>query len=208
MFCNLFNLSYERNLEEAFAFYFSYVIFAFFISGVFYSLANFFYFLSSYFSGTISVILTYGLPFLTFFIPFLFYTCLSIVIFLKKRLQDRSSVYLVIYTILITFLIPFVLGLCFGFGFLGYDKGFKYGIAGMFIDFFFPNLLFGCIPITILSTKEDRSLTKEIQKMEQEKLEHERKIERQLLTERAIASKIEEIEKYTNNAKEELNEGE
>ena len=57
----------------------------------------------------------------------------------------------------------------------------------------------GCIPVTLLTMKEDNSLKKEIQKMEQEKLEHEQWIEKQLLTERAIASKIVEIKKQADN---------
>lgn len=203
MFLNLFDLSYERNLEEALVFYFFYLAFAFFIAGIFYSTANFFYFLSSYFSGYPSAILTYYVPFLTFFTPFIFYTVLSFVIVLKKRLKDRYSLHLIAYTVLITFLIPLSLGVCFGFGFLGYDKGFQYGIAGTFIDFFFPELIIGCIPLAILTTKEDRSLSKIIKQMEQEKLEHEKWIEKQLLIERAIRLKQEEIKNTKNDEKEE-----
>lgn len=203
MFWNLFDLRYERNLEEALMFYFFYVIFCFLISGVFYSSANFLYFLSSYFSGIISIILTYYIPFLTFFTPFIFYTYLSIILIFKKKLKDRYSLYLVFYTILITFFIPLTLGTCFGLGFLGYTKGFKYGIAAMFIDFFFPCLFLGCIPIMLLSTREDNSLKSEIQEIEREKLENQRKIEKQLLIEHVIKIRQDE---FKNNLKSHLND--
>lgn len=206
----IFDLSYDRNLDEAKVFYFCYVIFAFFIAGLFYSSANFFYYLSGFFSGDISTVLTFYVPFLTFFVPFFFYTFLSISIIFKKKLKDRRSLYLVIYTILITFIIPLVLGICFGFGFLDYTKGFRYGIAGTFIDFFFPSLIFGCIPSAILATKEDCSLIKQVQEMEKERLQQELKIEKLLLIERAITNRVTETKNHEDNTekKEDPNEKE
>jgi len=199
MFKHLFDLSYERDLDDAIVFYFFYFILAYFISGVLNSCANFFFF--------INTSLTKFFFYLIGFVPFFFYMFLTAAIIMKKKLKRQDGVYLIFCTI-ITLLTPLFIGICFGFGFLGYHGGFKVGILGTFMELFFTNLAIGGIPVAILTTKEDFSLNKEIQKMEQEKLEHEQWVEKQLLSERAIASKSEEIKKHTNNTKKEEGQNE
>lgn len=187
MFKNLFDLRYERNLEEAFVFYFFYTLFAFFFAGCL-------RFYTYVFSTKIHLTLA-------FTAPFIFYTFIAISIFLRKNLKDISSIYLVFYTIVLTLFIPlgfawvsFVWSNPFSANFLQ-ECGMAFRVCFLF------ELILGGIPSTFLSTKEDCSLNKEIQKMEQEKLEHEQWIEKQLLTERAIASKLETIRKQENNEK-------
>lgn len=106
-------------------------------------------------------------------VPFIFCTTFALSFMFKKNLKDAFSIFLVILTVFLTVIFPNLLG-----------------------------FYIGLIPVTILSTKEDCSLNKEIQKMEQEKLEHEQWIEKQLLTERAIASKLGTIRKHENNKNE------
>lgn len=195
MFMHLFDFKYERNVYEALAFYFFYVIFGYYFAGLIFYCASLFFYSNNLHMAHICYSLI-G------FMPFLFYSFLSIAIIFKKKLKDRHNIYLIIYTIAITFIIPLIWGICLGFGFLGYNHGIRYGIIGAFLDSLFPDFLFGCIPVAILTTKEDCSLNKEIQKMEEEKLEQEMKIEKQLLTERATASKIEKIKKHVNNTEE------
>ena len=188
MFKNLFDLSYERSFEEAFVFYFVCTIFAFFFAGL---LRIYTYI----FPIKIHLILTYTAP-------FIFYTFIAISIVLRKNLKDTSSIYLIFYTITLTLFTP----LCFAWISLVWSNPFgatflqECGMA--FRVLFLLELMFGCIPLALLTTKEDCSLRKQIQEMEQDKLEHEIKLEKQLLTERAIASKIEEIKKYVNNTEE------
>ena len=181
----LFDLSYERNLDEAKVFYFVYVFFACLIAGIF-------RFYTDIFLTEIRFVLT-------FCSPLIFYTLISINIVLKKRLKDRISIYFTFCTVAITLLFP----LCFALGSFIWSNFLNAGFiqeCGMaFRICFFPSLILGCIPVTLLTMKEDNSLKKEIQKMEQEKLEHEQWIEKQLLTERAIASKIVEIKKQADN---------
>lgn len=187
MFRNLFDLAYERNTDEALVFYFFYLIFTYFIAGLFYSLAGVFH----------SDLLGYTCLALTFFVPCVFYTFLSISIMLQKK--NINSLYLVINTIAITFIIPLALGICIGFGFLGYNQGILNGIGIIFVDYFFCGTLIGCIPVTLLTMKEDNSSKKEVQQMEQEKLEHELWIDKQLMLERSARIQQEKIENNTND---------
>lgn len=188
MFKYLFNLSYERSLDEAKVFYFVYFLFACFIAGMF-----------RFFNGILLPKMQFILTFCT---PFIFYTLISVNIILKKKLKDRSSFYCLFCTVALTLFAP----LCFAWAsfiwsnFLHASFIQECGMA--FRVCFFSGLILGCIPVAILTTKEDYSLNKFIQEMEQEKLEQERKIEKLLLTERAIASKLEEIKKHVNNAEE------
>lgn len=183
MFWNLFNLSYERNLEEALVFYFFYIILGYYFAGLIFYCASLFFF-------NHNLTMTDNCFCLIAFIPFFYYSFLAITIVLKKKLIDRRSIYLVIYTITITFVIPFILAVCIGL---------RHGLIGTFMDTLYPNLLFGCIPVAILTTKEDHSLKKEIQEMEQEKLEHERWVENQLQKERMIVRKNEILKKLKDN---------
>lgn len=176
---------------------------------MFYSSANLLYFISHYFSGFTATFLTYYVPSLTFFMPSILYLFLSVAIFKKKKLRDRNSILLLITSILVNFA-PLILALYTFICNYGHTKSLLFIIGIAFFFFSMPIIIVGGIPSTLLSTKEDRSLDKEIQEMEQEKLEHERWIEKQLLTEHAITSKIEEIKKHVNNIeeKEETNEKE
>lgn len=185
MFKHLFDLSYERNLDEALVFYFFYIIFVYYITG-----------LLTYFVDTYPFVYKYGAW--MFFTPFIFYTFISIYIVLKKNLKDNGSMCLIFYTITLTLFIPVILG-CYFVCSHFVNGGFKIALKVAFFIWFYPGLAFGGIPATILSTKEDYSLSKEIQKIEQEKLENERWVEKQLLTEHVITSKIEEINKHVNN---------
>lgn len=203
MFWDLFDLTYERDLYESFVFYFVYFVFAFSIAGVFYSSTNLLYFISHYFSGFTATFLTYYIPTLTFLTPSILYLFLSIAIFKKKKLRDRNSFLLLIISILVNFA-PLFLAIYTFICNYGHTKSLLFIIGLAFVFFFMPILIVGGIPATILSTKEDLSLSKEIQQMEQEKLEHENWIEEQLLTERAITSKLEEKKQTNDNEEKEV----
>lgn len=196
MFKRLFDLSCERDLYEALFFSFCYIIFGYYITGIL-----------TYFVDTYPFIYRYGD--LMLFVPFIFYTSISIGIISKKKLKDFRSISLILYITALTLFVPICLGVYFLYSKL-IDGGIKTALEEAFFIWFFPGLISGCIPVTILSTKENHSLKKMVQEMEQEKLEHERWVEKQLLTERAIANKIEEIKKHVNNLekKEETNEKE
>ena len=105
------------------------------------------------------------IPFLSV-TPFLFCVILSVSFVLKKNLKDPFSICLVILTLFLTIIFP--------------------NIIGFYI---------GMIPVSILSTRENNSLKKEIQQMEQEKLEHEQWIEKQLLSEQITRMKQDERNK-------------
>lgn len=187
MFRHLFDLSYERNLDETIVFYFFYIILGAYIAGIF-------RFYIDAFSSKLCVILT-------FCVPFVFYTLVAVSIVLKKNLKDRHSISLVGCTIALTLFMPLVLAL-FSYVWSNFLHASFIQECGMaFRVCFFSGLILGFIPVAILSTKEDCSLNKFIQEMEQEKLEQERKIEKQLLTERAIARKIEELKNNTTDNK-------
>lgn len=191
----LFDFTYETNIYEAFVFYFFYVFFGYFISGA---------------SIYIVAILPFSHFILVLLAPFIFYTFVSVSIIIKKNLKDRYSIYLICYTIALTLFMP----LCLAWFSLVWSNPFSANFiqecSMAFRVCFFPELALGCIPVAILTMREDQSLKETIEKLEQEKLENERKIEKQLLTEQAIASKIEEIKKHVNNIeeKEETNEKE
>ena len=112
-----------------------------------------------------------------------------------KKIYDYKSIYLLTAIIIITLLIPGSIGVAFGLGALGYTGTFKLGVVSIFILWFFPGLCLGCIPLGILTMKEDLSSSKEIQQMEQEKLEHEQWIEKQLLSEQITRMKQDERNK-------------
>lgn len=71
------------------------------------------------------------------------------------------------------------------------------------------NIFIGLIPVTIFSTLEDCSQKKIIEESKKEWLEHERNLEKQLLTEKASANKLEEIKKHIiGSNKEGIKDGE
>src|SRR5574344_1110924 len=194
MFKNIFDLSFERNLEEALVFYFCYIVFCYYIVGLCFCLSKIFY--SDF------------LYLLLYITPFIFYTFLSIYIIFKKSIRDFGSICLAVYSIVITLFTPIVL-----LFFLEYLVKFKdmtrhdilWGLLCTFFICLFPSITLGGIPVAILTTKEDHSIKNEIKKMEKEKLEHEQRIEKQLLTERVNRSKLEEIKKQlTNNEEKEI----
>ena len=187
MFFNLFDLSSERDAQEAVVFYFFYLIIVYFISGLLNSLTNFLF--------DINTTLTKFFFYLIGFIPFFFYMLISIAIIIKKRLQLRSGISYLVFCSIATFLMPLFIGISFGFGFLGYDGGMQTGILGTFMESFFLNLAIGGVPVAILTTKENHSLSKEIQQMEQEKIEHEQWIEKQLLIERTARMQQDKLNK-------------
>lgn len=191
MFKNLFDLSFERDYEEALGFYFCYFIFVYFIAGIFNSIGDILL-ESNHFRLADITFLSIG------FIPFILFISLSMAIIRKKNLKIRVKTDVICYLsciVLITFLLPLFWGICFGFGFLGYDAGFRYGILGTFMELFFMNLWLGLIPVAILTTKKDYSLKPLIQKFEREQLEHDIEIERLLLIERAALRRMEALEK-------------
>lgn len=185
MFKHLFDLRYERDEYEAVVFYFFYMIFAYFVAGVFNFLIDTFYF--SFLTDTALVVLFY-------LVPFVFYTSIALSILLKKQLKDRNSIHLVFYTLVITFFAPAVFTI-----FLGFFLGLVSGFATVYLITFIPLFFLGGIPSAILTMKEDCSLKKEIEQMEQEKLEQARRVERQLLIERTRRIEQEELENIDNN---------
>lgn len=168
MFKSLFDLRYERDIEDAFVFYFCYVVFAFFIA----------VFLNS--NDNLPGLYDIG-PFLVLLVPFIFYTFLSISIFSKKNLKDTGSICLVLSTITLTLVIP----ICLGF-FVAPHYGLNQGIEWAFMVWFFPGLLSGCIPVTFLTGKEDDSLLKRVRKLEKEDLQQEIDRKRQRLIKRVV----------------------
>lgn len=201
MFKYLFNLAYGRGYEEALVFYACYFVFGYFISGILMSCSDFFYDINSFLSKFFF--------FLIGFFPFIFYMLLATAIIIKKRLNINKGIRFLFGVFILTFFIPLISGICGQFMFPMEDLKFQLVNLGAFIEMFFQSLALGGIPVAILTIKEDCSLKKEVQKMEQEKLERELYIEKQLLTERATTSKIEEIKKHVNIQKNEVNnEGE
>lgn len=182
MFKYLFDLRYERDIEDAFVFYFCYVVFAFFIAGL----------LNSHID-TLPGLYDIG-PFLVLLVPFIFYTSLSIGIFYQKNLKDKGSIYLLLSTIALTLLIPVGLGFC-AVNFYRIKGGFE----GAFMIWFFPALLLGCIPVTFLTGKEDNSLLKQVRKLEREDLHQEIDIKRRRLIKRVISKNADEISDNQNN---------
>lgn len=188
MFKHLFDLRYERNEYEAVVFYFFYIILGYYIAGLCFCLSKIFY--SDF------------LYLLIFFVPFIFYTFISVSIICKKNIKNFNSICLVFYTITITILPP--VGLLI---FLECLVGFKdmtrhdilWGLLGTFVIWLLPSIALGGIPGAILTMKEDCSLKKEIEQMEQEKLEQARRVERQLLIERTRRIEQEELENIDNN---------
>lgn len=166
----LFDFTYETNIYEAFVFYFLYVFFGYYISGV-------------------SIYLVAILPFSHFVMvlltPFIFYTFVAVRIRLKKDLKDRDSFYLVLFTIFITLFIPLILGMQLG--------------LGAFIIWFFPGLILGPVPAAILTMKEDCSLSKMFQKLDKEKLIKARELEKRILLESEAVRKAEEIKNNESN---------
>lgn len=195
MFCNLFDLSYDRDLYEAIVFYFVYFFLSYFFAGLLYNYLDILYGINEFLAITCFILFLFS--------PLIFYTFISITIVLKKNLKDASSYRLVFYTIIIA-LFP---SICITILLLNSIKNFQlsaimFGFFWTSEKFLFFSLVFCGIPAAILTTKEDYSLKKEIEQMEREKLEHENWIEEQLLTERAITSKLEVIKKHVNNTKE------
>lgn len=170
MFKDLFNLSYDRNFDEALVFYFFYVIFGYYITGV----------LTCFIDPHPSL---YNYAILVLLVPFIFYTFISIRISSKKNLKDRGSFSFILSAIVLTLFIPLFLGISSSFIF---QENLGDAILGAFTLWLFPGLAFGCIPAAILTTKEDYSLINAIRIMEREKLMHEKKIEKLLLIEREI----------------------
>lgn len=196
MFKYLFNLAYGRGYEEALVFYACYFVFGYFIAGILMSCSDFFYDINSFLSNLFL--------FLIGFLPFIFYTSLATAIIIKKKLKWNKGIRFLFGVFILTFLIPLISGICSQFLFPMEDLKFQFVNLGSFMEMFFQSLALGGIPVAILTIKEDCSLKKELEKMEQEKLEHERNIEKQLLTERATKNKIEEIKKHVNIQEEEM----
>lgn len=169
MFKYLFDLRYERDIEDAFVFYFCYVVFAFFIAVL----------LNSHID-TIPGLYDIG-PLLVLLVPFIFYSSLSIGIFYKKNLKANENSYLVLFTIVLTLLIPIGVGF-----FVAPHYGLNEGIEWAFMIWFFPGLLLGCIPVTFLTGKEDDSLLKQVRKLEKEDLHQEIDRKKQRLIKRVI----------------------
>lgn len=196
MFKYLFNLSYGRGYEEALVFYACYFVFGYFIAGILMSCADFFYPINSYLSDFFFILIG--------FFPFIFYMSVASGIIIKKKLKWNKGIRFLFGVFILTFLIPLISGICSQFIFPMEDLKFQFVNFGAFMEMFFQSLALGGIPVAILTIKEDCSLKKELEKMEQEKLEHERYIEKQLLTERATKNKIEEIKKHVNIQEEEM----
>lgn len=189
MFKYLFDLSYDRNYEEALVFYFFYVIFAYFFAGIFNCLAEVFS-LDKFYD-------------LMLFEPFLFYTSLSVTFFIKKNLKDRDSIYFLTATVALTLLFPIIFAIAsiYSNGGFGFEEEFILGVKAGLLIWLIPSFFLGCIPVALLSMKEDRSIRKIIKKWEKEQLEHDIEIERQLLLERTKAKKEKQLKDNMNNDK-------
>lgn len=194
MFKYLFNLSYGRGYEEALVFYACYFVFGYFIAGILMACADFF--------SPINLSLTNLFFALIGFFPFIFYTSLATAIIIKKKLNWNMGIRFLFGVFILTFFIPIISGICAQIIFP--IEGFKFQFVnfGAFFELFFQSLALGGIPVAILTIKDDCSLKKEIQKMEKEKLEHERYVEKQLLNEQAIRIKEEELKKIADNIEE------
>lgn len=191
MFKNLFDLSYERDIHEAKIFYFVYFLLACFLAATF-------RFSADSLLPQIQFVLTFGMP-------FIFYTLISASIIFKKELKDFRSLCLMFYTISLTLMAPLCLAWA-SFMWSNFLHASFIQECGMaFRICFFPSLVLGCIPVAFLSMKEDHSLSKEIQQIEQENFEREKRIEKQLLTERTNKSKLEEIKKASQKKNGDLN---
>ena len=178
VFKDLFNFTYERNIEEAAFFYFFYVIFGYYITGAVYSIIKFCPLPHNY------------CYFLMVFVPFVFYTFVAANIYSKKKLTDKVSFYLLSSTIIINLALAIVnlpIGLL---TLLIIPKGL---VASLMIGIFV-QLVIGCVPVTLLTAQEDYSLKDVVYEMEKERLYKVREIERQLLKERIMAKNAQKSE--------------
>ena len=149
MLKNLFNSSYERNIHEAFFFYFIYL---FILGYIFIGVA----------------LTTSGLNDITILTPSVFCFWVSMQIVIKKGLiKDSPSQVLVV--------LSFALSL-------------------------FPGFFIGLIPVTILTTREDKSAAPELEINRKRRIERALEIEKELENDRKIEQEREiEREKELEN---------